>query len=75
MRFLKKLSQSLIMKKGEEIAEKKTGVEKIERELPRISTAEQKKHVGKHVAIVGGKIIASAGTAESTHDGEAKAFG
>ncbi len=36
MRFLKKLSQSLKMKKGEEIVEKKTGVEKIEREFPKI---------------------------------------
>lgn len=64
MRFLKKLSQSLNMKKGEEIEEKKTGVEKIEREFSGISTAEQKKHVGEHVAIVGREIIASAGTAK-----------
>ncbi len=64
MRFLKKLSQSLRMKKGEETAEEKTGVEKIEREFSGISTAEQKKHIGKHVAIVGGEIIASAGTAQ-----------
>jgi len=50
-------------KKEEIVEEKKPELEEAGREFPEISAAEQKKHVGKHVAIAGGKIVASAGTA------------
>ncbi|MDH5685251.1 MAG: DUF5678 domain-containing protein [Hadesarchaea archaeon] len=45
----------------------KPEIEKVpEREFPEISTAEQKKYIGKHVAIVDGKIVTSAGAAKKT---------
>lgn len=62
MRFLKRLP-FLRQKKEEEVAEVEKPEVKMEREFPGISAAEQKKYIGKHVAIVGGEIIASADTA------------
>jgi len=51
-------------RKKEEVVEvKKPEPKEAGREFPGISAAEQKKCIGKHVAIVDGKIIASAGTA------------
>ena len=49
-------------KREEVVAEEKPEV-KVEREFPEIADAELKKHVGKHVALVEGKIAASAGMA------------
>lgn len=57
-----KLPQFLRRKKVEAVAEAKPEV-KAEREFPEIADAELKKRVGKHVAVVEGKIAASAGTA------------
>ncbi len=55
-------------RKKEKAAEvEKPEIEKApEREFPEISTAEQKKYIGKHVAIVDGKIVTSAGAAKKT---------
>jgi len=51
-------------RKKEKVVEvKKPELKEVGREFPRISAAEQKKHIGKHVAIVDGKIVASADTA------------
>jgi hypothetical protein len=61
MRFLRFLRR----KKKEEVAEvERPEVKKVEKEFPGISEAEQKKYIGKHVAIVEGKIVASARTAK-----------
>lgn len=51
-------------KKEKVVEEKKPELKEVGREFPRISVAEQKKHVGKHVAIVDGKIVTSVGTAK-----------
>ena len=48
------------------VAEAEKPEVKAEREFPEIANAELKKHVGKHVAVVEGKIAASAGTARVT---------
>ena len=64
MRFLKKLPRLLKRKREEVVEAEKPEVKEIEREFPSISEAEQKKYVGKHVVIAGGKIVASAGTAK-----------
>jgi len=54
-------------RKKEEVVEvKKPELKDEGREVPRISATEQKKCIGKHVAIVDGKIVTSAGTARNT---------
>lgn len=53
-------------KKEEVVEEKKPELKEVGREFPRISVAEQKKYIGKHVAIVDGKIVTSAGAAKKT---------
>ncbi len=63
MRFLKRLP-FLRGKKEEEVAEVEKPEVKVEREFPGISEAELRKHMDKHVAIVDGRIVASAGTAK-----------
>lgn len=64
LKFLRKLSR-FWRRKEEEAAEVKPEIEKVpKREFPGISAAEQKKYIGKHVAIVEGKIVASADTAK-----------
>jgi len=60
MRFFRFLRRE---KKEAAVAEKPE-VKVAEREFPGISATEQKKYIGKHVAIVGGKIVASADTAK-----------
>jgi len=66
MRFLERIPQLLRRKKREKIVEEKSEVkEKVKKGVfPGISTAEQKKYIGKHVLIVGGRIVVSAGTAK-----------
>ncbi len=51
-------------RKKKEVEVEKPEMRKVKREFPRISKAEQKKHIGMHVGIVGGKIVASASSAE-----------
>ena len=59
-----RLFRFLRRKKKKEAEAKKPEVEeKLKKEFPGISEAEQKRHVGKHVAIVNGKIVASASAA------------
>ena len=56
-------------RKKEEVVEvKKPELKEVEKDFPRISEAEQKKYIGKHVAIVDGKIAASAGGAHKTFE-------
>ena len=56
----------LFGKKGEEAAEPPARTEpKCEREFPRIPQAELRRHVGRHVALVEGRIVASADTARA----------
>lgn len=51
-------------KKKEVVEVKKPELErKPEKEFPRISTGEQKKYIGKHVAIMDGKIVTAARSA------------
>jgi hypothetical protein len=57
MRFFR-----FLRKKG--VVEAKPEAKIVEQKFPRISSTEQKKYVGKHVAIVDGKIVAFAGTAK-----------
>jgi len=52
-----------LRRKEEAGAEAEKPEVRVEREGPEIPTAELKKHVGKHVAVVEGKIAASASTA------------
>jgi hypothetical protein len=61
MRFLKRLP--FLRRKEEEVAEVEKPEVKVEREFPGISEAELRRHMDEHIAIVGGKIVASAGTA------------
>jgi hypothetical protein len=63
MRMKLKLPWFLRRKKAEEVAEAEKPEVKVEREFPEIADAELKKHVGKHFALVEGKIAASAGAA------------
>lgn len=58
-----KLPSFLRRKKVEAVAEAEKPEVKVESEFPKIAGTELKKHVGKHVAVVEGKIAASAGTA------------
>ena len=51
-------------KKEKVVEEKKPELKEVRKEFPGISIAEQKKHIGKHVTIVDGKIVTSAGTAK-----------
>jgi hypothetical protein len=60
-----KLPSFLRRKKGEAVSEEKKPEVKVESKSPEIAGAELKKHVGRHVAIVEGKIAASAGTARA----------
>lgn len=54
-------------RKKEEVVEvKKPKPKEVEKDFPRISETEQKKYIGKHVAIVDGKIVTSAGGAQKT---------
>ena len=54
-------------RKKEEVAEvKKPELKEVEKDFPMISEAEKKKYIGKHVAIVDGKIVTSAGRAKRT---------
>ncbi|MDH5443190.1 MAG: hypothetical protein ACETWO_04000 [Candidatus Hadarchaeaceae archaeon] len=54
-------------RKKEEVVEvKKPEPKGVEKNFPKISEAEQKKYIGKHVAIVEGKIATSAGGARKT---------
>ena len=54
-------------RKKEEIVEVKTPeLKEVEKDFPKISEAEQKKYIGKHVAIVDGKIVISTGEAKKT---------
>jgi len=59
--FLRRLLR--LRRKEEKIEEKPEVEEKVEGEFPGISGAELDKNVGKHIAIVGGKIASSATTA------------
>jgi len=63
MQMSLKLPSFLRRKKGEAVSEVEKPEVKVESEFPKIAGAELKKHVGKHVAVVEGKIAASAGTA------------
>jgi hypothetical protein len=58
-----KLPSFLRRKREEAVAVAEKTEVKVEREFSRIPEAELKKHIGKHVAVVDGKIAASAGTA------------
>lgn len=51
-------------RKKKEVEVEKPEMKEVEREFPRISKEEQKKHIGMHVGIIGGKIVASASSAE-----------
>ena len=62
MGFLRKIPRFWRRKKEEVVEGKPEVVEKIE-EFPGISASELREHVGKHVAIVAGKIVSSSGTA------------
>ena len=54
-------------RKKEEVVEvKKPELKEVEKNFPMISEAEKKKYIGKHVAIVDGKIVTSAGGAKRT---------
>jgi hypothetical protein len=54
-------------RKKEEVVEvKKPELKEVEKNFPKISEAEQKKYIGKHIAIVDGKIVTSAGGARKT---------
>lgn len=54
-------------RKKEEVVEvKKPELKEVEKNFPKISEAEKKKYIGKHVAIVDGKIVTSASGAKST---------
>ncbi len=54
-------------RKKEEIVEvKKPELKEVEKDFPKISEAEQKKYIGKHVAIVDGKIVTSTNAARKT---------
>lgn len=70
MRSLKKFPELLgkhlrfLRRKKEEVVEIEKPEVEVKEEFPGISSAERIGHVGKHVAIVGGKIIASASDAE-----------
>jgi len=56
-------------RKKEEVVEvKKPEPKEVEKDFPRISEAEQKKYISKHVAIVDGKIVTSAGGAQKTFE-------
>ena len=57
----------MLRRKREEIVKaEKPEVKEVEREFLGITVVEQGKYVGKHIAIVGGKIAASASTAKKT---------
>ncbi|KUO39066.1 MAG: hypothetical protein AVW05_02395 [Hadesarchaea archaeon DG-33] len=54
-------------RKKEEVVEvKKPELKEVEKNFPKISEAEQKKYIGRHIAIVDGKIVTSAGGARRT---------